>query len=843
MERGIIKQILLYLALFLSLNTVKAYNTFNANDGDYVTFKVAIEREDIGVVETICFDETIFLNLANLMVLLGYPHQWEAANKKFAACCPTKKNCFIIQHDSIIKGGTVSLFPDSALIYDDGQLYLHSTYLSSLLKIESSIIFQSLKIIIKDAGHFPVLLLRDQEVRRKRMQNGRENITLQHVDTLPLSYARINSFGYALAVNSSKEGFVNNYNTAGSMNAELLKGSLHLNYSHSGGKSSNTPDQFTFKQSYSLKHKWLKQLSFFRDYSDLTLNLDGYGSGVYLSNDNTSFFNRRYFLYKGRSRPNADLEIYNNNTLVSFITANSLGYYEIVIPVNNGINNISAVTFNDYGESVSDHKTIYMPLDMEPHKKFRYALSSGYTDNGTGFTGLTIAYGITPFITATALSEATYKHGKVTTLVGAGLKFALGTALQGGIDYFHRMKYTLNLTGNIKHILGYSISYEKFEKDQKIVLSNPLQKLQMDLTSEIPIAALPNSATLSIRQNKYKSSQSFTTNFRWNVFLQNISASIYTATNAQKSFSFDNLNLGAQLGYRITNRIYDDLNYSYYHSRNDHQIRNRIQYQLASKLSSNLNIEYQTGSKNISFEIGITYRFPWMTVGSNARTNNAQWGINNSISGGINRHRNNAFDFSNQSLSGSSLHVALYVDKNGNNKYEKKEKIISNGKVILKTGANISRKESGIYFRNIPPEHAFKLIVPRQSFSDISWQIMPIEKTIYLAPYQSRSFYFPVKVISEVAGSVFSISDGEKKFYKNVVVKITNINDGNSIKTYTDDWGSYDYFGLTAGAYEITIASEHVQVIGNKIIHIEIPESEEGEQLEDLDFEVVKHKK
>ena len=75
------------------------------------------------------------------------------------------------------------------------------------------------------------------------------------------------------------------------------------------------------------------------------------------------------------------------------------------------------------------------------------------------------------------------------------------------------------------------------------------------------------------------------------------------------------------------------------------------------------------------------------------------------------------------------------------------------------------------------------------------------------------------------------------------MVKITNINDGNSIKTYTDDWGSYDYFGLTAGAYEITIASEHVQVIDNKIIHIEIPESEEGEQLEDLDFEVVKHKK
>ena len=839
MERCTLKYLLLCVSLLLSLNTTKGYNPLSTVNADYVSFKVAIEREDIGVVETICFDETVFINLTELMDILGYPCLLEAEEKKFSVCCPTKNDCLTIHRDSIIRKDTCTLFPDSVVIYDSEQIFLRSSYLAPFLGIESTLVFQSLKLIIKKSKSFPVLLLRDQEVRRKRMLTGRENIKLHQVDTLPLSLLRISSLGYALTVSSSKEGVINSYSATGSMNTEFLKGSLRLNYSHSGSKYSTTPDQFTFKQSYSLDKKWLKQVSFFRDYSNLTLNIGGYGTGVYMSNDNTSFFNQRQYLYKGRSRPNENVEVYNNKSLVGFVTADSIGYYEIIIPVFNGINDISAVTFSDYGESVSDHTTIYMPLNMEPYKKIRYSFNAGYSDDSAAFTGLSVAYGLTQYITTTGTVEAMIKNSKASALIGIGVKFAFNTALQGGVDYYPGVKYTGSLTGNIKQLLGYSVSYEKYNKDQTIIYFSPLQKIKMSLTTKIPLPYLSNSVTLSAQQINYKSSNSFITDFRWNLFYRNLSSNINISTNSQKKFALENPSVGLQLGYRITNRIYYDFNYNYYSSNKNHRLDNRIQYQLADKLSSSFNVEYQTGYNSLTFKFGITYRLPWMTVGSNASVRDSQWSMNNSVSGGVNLHRNNHLDFSNQSLSGASLHVALYVDKNGNETYDKGETVVQNAKVMLKTGANISQKKGGVYFRNIAPDHAFKLTIPRQAFRDISWQIAPIEKALYLAPYQSRSLYFPVKVISEITGCVFTLKNGVQEFLKNIVVEIRNINSDNSIKLLTDEWGTYSYLGITTGEYEISIISEQVKIVSDKTLQLTIPETEEGEQLEGLDFEVI----
>lgn len=838
MERGIIKYVLVFLSLFLSFNATQGNNISDASGGDYVTFKVVIEREDIGVVGSICFDEIVFVNLIELMDILGFPYQWESKTKKFKVCCPTPKNCLTIQQDSLIRQDSISIFPDSVILYDEDALYVRSSSISTLLGIECSVIFQSLKIKIEKRDDFPVLVLRDQEIRRKRMMNGRENILFHKVDTLPLSLSRLSSLGYALSANSSKEGLVDSYNTVVSANGEFLKGALHLNYNHTGGELSSVPDQFTLKHSYTLRYKWLKQLSFFRDYSNLTLDLDGYASGVYLSNDNTTFFNMRYYLYKGRTRPNTEVEIYNNSTLVSFISSDSLGNYEVIIPVNSGVNNISAVTFNAYGESISDDKTIYMPQNMEPHKKFRYAFSAGYADSRKSFSGVSFAYGLTPYITVTALAEAMYAHGNIVSLAGVGFKFALSPGFQGGVDYLPGVKYAANLTGNVKRFLGYNVSYEEYKSNQTIIASAPLRSFKMDLTTEIPFFRLSNNLTFSLRQNNYKSSNSFSSNIRWNMFLRDLSASIYATSSSQKSFTIDNINLGTRLGYRITNRIYNELNYSCFYSRNDHRVRNRVQYQLAKKLMGNLSVEYQSMHKNFIAELGVTFRFPWMTIGSNMRMNNAEWTLNNSISGGMNFYKNKTIDFSNQSLSGSSLHVALFVDKNGNGKYEKDEEIIEGGKVIVKTGAEISYKKSGAYFRNIAPENAFKLVIPRQVFKDISWQITPIEMAIYLAPYQSRSLFFPVKVISEIAGYVFVLDKGKQEFLQNIPIEITHTRNGNTIKLITDEWGSYSYLGLTAGEYEISIESDQLIVVGENKIHITIPEANEGEQLEGLDFEV-----
>ena len=83
------------------------------------------------------------------------------------------------------------------------------------------------------------------------------------------------------------------------------------------------------------------------------------------------------------------------------------------------------------------------------------------------------------------------------------------------------------------------------------------------------------------------------------------------------------------------------------------------------------------------------------------------------------------------------------------------------------------------------------------------------------------------------------MKNGVQEFLKNIVVEIRNINSDNSIKLLTDEWGTYSYLGITTGEYEISIMSEQVKIVSDKTLQLTIPETEEGEQLEGLDFEVI----
>lgn len=803
---------------------------------DLVAFKLLIGREEIGSIDNVCIDDQVYICLPQLLDLLGYPYKWEPADSLFSSCCPEPKDCFSIHNNNFMHNDTTGVIADSLLIFANRTLYLKTSFAEAICSFGLTVIFQSLKIKLDEKIYYPVIRLRDQEVRRKRMLSGKDNIKLHDIDTLPLRMLRLNSIGYGLSANVSAKG-LDNHNTVLSANGEFMKGALSLNFNHSEGATYKT-NRFNFKLDYSLQKRGLKQITVFRDYNNFTMNLGGYSTGVYLSNDNTSFFNKRYYLYKGKTRPNTEVEIYNNKTLVSFVSADSLGCYEAVIPVSEGTNMITAVTFNSYGESVSDDRIVYMPVNLEPFKKFKYVVTSGYSDADVLFAGLSVAYGLTPFLTVTADAEAISSRGKLSGIAGVGLKSAWKPWLQASIDYFPAVKYELNLTGSLRRYFGYNMLYEQYAKGQTQIPNAPVRNIQLDLSTEIPIRSLQNSLSLSVRQMDYSSGGNFSSYIRGNIFKNNYSASIHVTSNSQQRFKIDNITFGGRFGYRINKRIYMDLNYDYFTSISDHRFSDRLQYQFATKLFGTVNLQYFTKSKNITAEIGVIYRLPFVTLGSNVRASNQSWSGNSSISGGFNRYINNKIDLSNRNLSGSSLHVALFVDVNGNEAYDAGEEIIQGAKVIVKTGAETYTRKSGTYFRNISPYYAFKLIVPRQSFKDISWQITPVEKAICLLPYQSRSLYFPVKVISEVSGNVFKVSNGKQLFLKNVLITITHKGNGNTVKLLTDEWGFYSYLGLTAGAYEIALASDNLQANGPSVLHADIPESEEGVQLEGLDFEV-----
>lgn len=798
-------------------------------EDEIVVFKLMVNNEELSQIETIFRSNTVYVSVLELMEKLGYFYQYNQADSLFEMCCPDKSNCFQIHADTLFTGSEKKNLSDSLLLVYPENLYLRSDYFEKLCGIQLEIIFQSFKINVKSTHSFPFEILRERELRRYNFKTNRENKLIGDIDSIPLRNLSFNTLGYAVTGNFSKKG-LEGTDLLVSTNAEILGGALNLNYNYSAQKLNNR-QELNFRHMYELNHRWIRQFSAFRQSGTLLMsNFDGYANGIYLSNDNAMFFNRRYYLYKSKTRPNENVEIYSNGELVSFVTADSLGNFEAIVPVMDGVNTLSAVTVNEYGESASDQQSVYMSPDLLPNKQFRYQFSSGISDSGKFFSGIIVEYGLTPFLTVTSRMETVTKGKHSSLLAGAGFKFSLWRWLQWGGEYYPQLKYKLLLTGSACRYLGYNVTYEQYQKEQRLLPLAPLRDLRASISGEIPFLSLNNSITFSLRDIQYSSTGTFASSLRLNVFRGNLLFTGHASTVSLQSFLFENFSYGLRIGYRFKQNFYNELSYDYQAGINEHLFRDRFQFKLTKQLQGYATADYYARARLVNVELGITYRVSWSTFRGGIRSNFPGWNMNVGAEGAMRLYPDRNIGWENRNSLGACLHVAVFADTNGNQVYDKDEPIIPEAKVLVKTGAEVTRKSTGIYFRNIAPGYAFKVHIPRQPLTDISWQITPFEKILYLSSGQSYSLYIPVQVISDVSGEVYSIEAGKRKSIRGMTVKLVRQGDNYTVEECTDEWGGYYFNGLTAGTYVIECTSGQQTIV--------IPEGREGIQMEGVDFRI-----
>lgn len=807
-------------------------------EDEFVVFKLIVNKAELSQVETIFYSNKVYVSVPEFIGKLGYRYQYDSAANTFAMCCPDKTNCFQLHADTLFTASGKSLLPDSLLLVRTENLYLRSDYFEKLCGIQLEIIFQSFKIDVKSNHVFPFETVREQEFRRHNFKANGEKNQVGQIDTIPLRRMRFNTLGYALTGSFSKNGLEAS-DIVLSTNAEILGGALNLNYNYSAQKVESR-QELNFRHMYEFDRRWVRQFSVFRQSSTLLMsNLDGYANGIYLSNDNAMFFNRRYYLYKSRTRPNSNVEIYSNGELASFVTADSLGNFEAIVPVTDGANTLSAVTVNEYGESASDQQSVYVSPDLLSHKQFRYQFSSGISDNGKFFSGMIIEYGLTPFLTMMSRMETMANGRHSSLLAGAGIKFSLWRWLQGGGEYYPQLKYKLLLTGSTNRYLGYNVVYEEYRKNQRLLPLAPLRDLRGSISGEIPFSRLHNSLTFSLRDIRYRSGSTFTSSLRLNIFKANLLFTGHVSTASPESFLFENFSYGARVGYRIKQDFYNELSYDCQAGINEHIFRNRFQFKLTKDIQGYVMADYYVRARLTNAELGITYRIPWATFRGGVRSNFPGWNMNIGAEGAMRLYPDHNMGWENRNSLGACLHVVVFADTNGNQVYDKGEPILPEAKVIVKTGAEVTRKSTGIYFRNIAPGYAFKVLIPRQPLTDISWQIVPFEKILYLSSGQSHSLYIPVQVISEISGEVYSMEKEKRKTIQGIIIKLIRQSDNYTVKEQTDEWGNFYFTSLTPGTYTIEMLSNRSPFTSmGKPRTIVIPESNEGVQIEGVDFEI-----
>lgn len=800
-----------------------------------VSFKIYIHRTELGFIDAISSDTTLWLDLPALTAALGLEFTFHTDSLYFSTCLPDAKHCFVIHADTLIQNGTLQNLHNRLIWRDNNRLYIQTDLLHKLSGLTLDINTKSLSVSILNGDSIPTILRKEQELKREIQFQKKLQAIHTKADTIPVRDFHWSSLGYSISPTISTNGTIN-FIASGNMTAELLKGAFYANYNYSGFSTYNR-HLVTFRwDNRRINSSWLKQLSLVRTYSNLIMRTHGYSNGIYISNDLWNHSEKREYTFQGNTTPLTPVEIYTNGQLQEYIHSDSAGHYSTILPISPGDNKITAIAYDEYAIPMRHDATLFLPPDMQPEGKLSYKAAAGYIDDGNIYLNGNLAYGISDFLTLRFATENILYRNHLRSIAILGGSYAYRKTLRINTEYIPTVRWNAYISTNYREKISTSLFYEKYQKGQNKITYAPLQHLRFSLNSEIPLWYTNSLINLNIEHYKYEYASTFYTDLRWFLYLRRLTLSFSLATNAQNTIELARPVYGIQLGYYFRGKLYNELSYDYFSYFGQSRIRNRINYQSSNSFRFFIDTNYEFTFRHFNLSFGITWRLPTLEINTSTNVTRNFASTTTQASGSVLFYGKGIHTFTNRYIAGASLHVALFLDLNGNNQYDRGEQIMPNTKVLVNSVSECVRNKHGIFFLNIPADYMFRMVVPNQQFDDISWQVTPFERVLLLSGYQEKSIYVPIHIVSEVIGQV----NCAERPVADLPIVITNTATGKEITVSTDDWGFYNYTGLTCGTYRIDIpeevlSSRHLQTT-TSALELQIPMSREGILIEGKDF-------
>lgn len=821
---GSARYILLAVMLLMLPSSLFAGNT---NQLDIVVFKLYLNEKHWGTINVLCDSTKYYINLPELLSQLEYKHSVDYEQKNFTGSLSEADSTkFTITGNS----------SGHCVWSDTEEFFVLSSEIETLYGFKFRFTLGSLALNIVTEKGVPIVLRRLREEKVARIAQQRAERTLTNVDTLSPKIFSVNSLGYSLLLNA---GTTNDISFNGNVTGEAFRGTYLVNYEIS---KYNTPWssklRFDWQKPY-LNKKWLKTLRVFHNINNMMISSDGYMTGVMISNEDQRNMITRGHTFQGRTTPDTDVEIYNNGQLIQYLKSDSLGNYQVDIASYEGENNIKAISYDSFGTSTIDELMVYMPPGLQAKKKFFYMASLGVNDYGEFFSDLSAEYGVFNNLTIGIMNQTLFKYRDIKSMVMLTTKYTIKNHIRLDINYIPRVKFSSTLTGRIGSYISGNLTYEYYNKNQKIINTNLIENFVASINGTIPMKGVSGNYYLGVQYYKFGLTTNYNTIMSFNMWWRNLSGTISLNTSSQE-MKLENTVYEARVGYRFNNKIYNEFSVQYSSWSESFNARNRFNYQFSNKLNAYCELSYITAFRSYNVLLGVSWRLPWTQLRGGIQQSSTVTSVFANVSGSVLLYQGMNAAFTDKFVSGASLLIVPFLDVNGNGTKEHDEMVMPETKITMYTRADIQKTKRGIFLSNIIPNQGFKINIQRQAYEDIAWQIEPQDICLIFAPHQSRTIHIPIKILTELAGQISVSKQGQVAgVLDGIPITVTNLKTGDKNNLRSDDWGYYSLM-VVCGEYSITLDAGSLERSGvicdNPTRYITIEPSREGQQLVDLSF-------
>lgn len=837
-------------------------------DEVYLNFRYQAVVNDY--ISTIYYNETFFLSVGEIFNSL-YVENTPDSSQLTVSGNFINRGRYSLNFNSqraSFAGRTIDLTADLFVVTEFG-FYLHPDIYEELFGLEFTIDFNNLAIYLSSDDVMPIIAQRERERRRARVLSTQRDIRR---DFYPLQIERDRNvlnggfIDYNLTANINDQN-TNSYVYNGNLGMEILSGDLQ------GTVFGSYSDESTTLRTSGLR--WRYGFSDNSNISSIALgqrNSTGFSSTAYtgLSITNEPFEPRYLFgetAFTGGVMPNAEVELYRNNSLIDFTQADAAGQYYFTVPITYGTSNYSIRSFSPTGEQSDRNLRLQVPQNYLPRGEIKYIIEAGRLDNpisGSIDRGLMartmIEAGLNRYVTIGGGAEYFEDfHDELPTFVGKVSARVLTNhlvSLEAANEAFYRGSISAIYASSASFNVNYTLYNEMGG------LYNPgrnISAIRTNLFTPFRIGNLP----LFLRWSYSNEQRQVNTVHRYRVDLNsrlgranirigyrdsqidriipNITStsrvSMATTYNFGRSrelpIVFRGLFVSTQLSFVPDRQNFEDLEVQL--SRNIFRT-GRFQFSYGRNFVGNFNL--------IRFSLSLDFRNFRSNSGvrSTPVSNTYTQSLRGSV--GFDSNHNRILPYNRQQVGRAGLAVRMFVDNNNSGTFDEGDELIPEGTINVERSGATRFTMGGInYISNLQAYRRYNIVVNKASVNNPL--LVPITErfSIITDPNQYKLIEIPFYTSGIIDGMIYQVSNGSKVGLGGVRLYLVQVNQFEGVSPFREDLrsfadGSFYAFEIPPGDYEIRVDQSQLDFLSVKtdpeVLKLTVRPLSEGDFVEGL---------
>lgn len=736
--------------------------------------------------------------------------------------------------------------PDQGdIVRTEFNLYLKSYLFGEIFGLDCQFNFRNLSVTVNSRQELPI-------IREMRLLDMRRNLSRLQGEfiadtTIERTYP---GFKPGMADWSAVVSEEINGQTDGRFNLAL--GAMILGGEATASLNYNTRDPFSEKQQY---YHWryvnndfspLRQIAAGKIRTNTLSTIYNPVVGVQLTNTPTTY--RRSFgsyTLSDRTEPGWTVELYVNNVLVDYVTADASGFFSFEVPLIYGNTTVNLKFYGPWGEERTREQNINIPFNYLPVNTLEYNISAGFVedDQWSRFSRAALNYGVTRKLTVGGGVEYLSSLTTQPVMPFANASVSITNNLLLSAEYAHRVKSTANLSYRLPSNIQMDLKYTLYDKQQEAISFNYLEERKATLSMPVKIGKFRAYNRLSLYQIILPLSE-YTTGewlFSGSLFGVNTNLTTYAIVIGDTDpYIYSNLSAAMRLPAQFT--LMPQVQYSY--TRQEFLSgKVRVEKRFMNNAFMHLSAEHNMVNNISLFELGVRFDFSfaqagasiWRSGKTSTLVQHARGSLIHDGSTGYNRADNRT------NVGRGGITVIPFVDFNNNGVHDKGEprayglNLRANGGRIIK-----SERDTTVRILGLEPYTSCYIELDEGSFENVAWRL-PFESiSVAVDPNILKTVWLPVTVAGEAAGYVRIHKEGSLQGIERILVGVRDESGNRVTRMLTEYDGYYSYFGLAPGSYTVAVDSAQMQNLGMvaepQSIPFTLKPDIEGDMVTGLDF-------